>query len=197
MESATLFRTPFPHGTVRGVFPEDVARELAMWIGDERTWRDCDREDPPRRSFYWTSTAAPPAIAGLLTPALMRSLREQAEEIFGKSFERDFPVSANRYPVGHGIKIHNDYFPDPAAHRYFFTHRLIVYLSPDTDADSGGLLGIFERDDPGTRIRTIVPAFNAGSLMAMGPGSFHAVSAVKTGVRYSIGFSFTNITGRY
>lgn len=194
---ATVFDSPFPHGVVEGVFSSDVASGLADWIGAPRTWQDCDQADPPRRSFYWTADDPPPVIAHLLTGDRAQSLRAQVEELFHTEFDRDFPVSANRYPVGHGIKIHNDYFPEPGSHPYFFTHRLIAYLSPEADAGSGGLLGIFERDVADARVRTIVPTFNSGSLMAMGPESFHAVSVVKAAVRYSIGFSFTNVTGRY
>ncbi|GAB1690083.1 hypothetical protein KRM28CT15_18860 [Krasilnikovia sp. M28-CT-15] len=192
-----MFDQPFPHGLVQDVFSPEVAKSLAEWIRATRTWQECDRAAPPRRAFYWNADGAPDAIAGTLTPGLMLSLRERVEGLFRARFKREFSVSANRYPAGHGIKIHNDYFPDPDAHPFFFTHRLIAYLSPGVDAGSGGLLGIFAGEAPEDRVRTIVPSFNSGSVMAMGPASFHAVSNVRAGVRYSIGFSFTNATGTY
>jgi 2OG-Fe(II) oxygenase superfamily len=197
MRAVSTFEAPYPHGVVEQVLADEVAEGLADWIADPATWLACDQADPPRRSFYWSSHGAPAPVADLLTVPLMAQLRMEAQEAFGKRFAEDFPVSANRYPAGQGIRIHNDYFPDPAAHRHFFTHRLIIYLSRDVDPGNGGLLGIFEQDDPATQVRTIVPGFNAGTLMAMGPHSHHAVSTVRTGVRYSLGFSFTNTHGGY
>lgn len=197
MHNISTYETPYAHATVQRVFAPDVAARLAEWIADPRTWRACDLADPPLRSFYWPSEDPPAAVAALLTEELMTSLREQAQEAFGTRFTERFAVSANRYTAGQGIKIHNDFFPDPAAHRHFFTHRLIAYLSPGADPAGGGLLGIFERDDPASRQRTIVPEFNSGVLMAMGPHSYHAVSIVKRDTRYSLGFSYVNAHGGY
>jgi hypothetical protein len=39
--------------------------------------------------------------------------------------------------------------------------------------------------------------YNTGAAMAMGPRSFHAVSAITEGTRYSLCFSFTNADHRY
>jgi hypothetical protein len=197
MTGASMFDQPFQHGTIQQVFNIETARALSEWIGAASTWKECDSAVPARRTFYWNSDGAPGPIRDTLTPGLMQSLRDRVEELFGRRFSTTFTVSANRYSAGHGIKIHNDYFPAPGSHPFFFTHRLIVYLSPGGDASSGGLLGIFAGDKPQDRVRTIVPTFNSASVMAMGPRSFHAVSAVRAGTRYSIGFSFTNTTGGY
>jgi 2-oxoglutarate-Fe(II)-dependent oxygenase superfamily protein len=196
MHGIRMYQEPFPHGTVEKVYAAPDAALLRDWIAQSSTWRECDAADPPRRGIFFDSEHVLPGLDAVLSRDFLDGLHAQIEEIFGVRLKPRFTISANRYLPGEGIKIHNDFFPDPS-HRHFFTHRLVTYLSADLEPDAGGKLGIFADDTAGSMVRVITPTLNSGSLMAMGPKSYHAVSTLRAGVRFSLVFSFCDTSGNY
>jgi hypothetical protein len=187
---------PFPHCTADRVFPAELARELSEVLDDRSDWSYLEEAHYRTHTRHWWADELPPAISPLLTDDVLGELVSSMETAFDESFAGRFTVTANKQSRGHGSRVHNDHFPDPD-HPYFFTHRLIVYLTPDDRAAGGGQLGLFGSADPGDLRRLITPVFNSGVAMAMGPRSFHAVSTITAGTRYSLCLSFTNADRRY
>jgi hypothetical protein len=189
--------SPFPHCTFNKVFSHQVACGLSRCLADRDDWSYRSEPHNRVRTCHWRPDNLPPAIAALLTREVLDELAEGVQNMFGEVFAEKFFVTANKQIPGDGSKVHNDYFADHLDHPFFFTHRLIVYLSPDEAAGRGGVLGLFGSEDPKDLQRIITPRFNTGVAMAMGPRSFHAVSAITAGTRYSLCFSFTNADHRY
>lgn len=189
--------SPFAHCTFSKVFSHEVAHGLSRYLAG---WDDWSYRSEPRnrvRTCHWRPQDLPPAMATLLTGEVLAGLTTRMQDVFGEVFDTDFVVTANKQVPGDGSMVHNDYFADQLDHPFFFTHRLIVYLSPDDGGGRGGVLGLFGSEDPKDLLRAIAPRFNSGAAMAMGPRSFHAVSAITAGTRYSLCFSFTNADHRY
>ena len=189
--------TPFAHCTFGSVFSEDTARGLSGLLAERDDWSYRSEPHYRVRTCHWRPADLPPAMAALLTREVLNGLASRLEDVFGEVFDPDFFVTANKQVPGDGSLVHNDYFEDRSDHPYFFTHRLIVYLSPDGRAGRGGVLGLFGSELPSDLRHVVEPRFNTGIAMAMGPCSFHAVSAIIEGTRYSLCFSFTNADHRY
>src|SRR5262249_11584153 len=98
--------------------------------------------------------------------------------------EQKVEIVAHKMVAGNGIGLHNDSVPG------WETHRLTVTLTRGWDDSKGGHL-VFFRSQDATDVHCIFrPNHNCGVAFELVPNAFHAVSDVKSGVRYSIVFSF-------
>lgn len=187
---------PFPHGHLNGVFSEDLALLLGEWLrSGSHEWKFVDEPNIRVRTFYWDSEGAPDPVADHLTIDLMQDIRRRCEALVGCRLEPVFRVSGNVQLPGDGSLVHTDFFGARTDHPFFFTHRLIVYLSPDWQPAHGGVLGLFEAID-GKPAEILNAQFNTGVFLKMTENSFHAVSAIRAGSRYTMVFSFVEVGAR-
>jgi hypothetical protein len=70
------------------------------------------------------------------------------------------------------------------------THRLLIQLNTGWEPKQGGLLMLFGSDSPESLQHVILPAHDSGLAFEISPSSFHAVSTIKRGVRYTIVYTF-------
>ena len=89
-----------------------------------------------------------------------------------------------RQVLGQRIRIHNDYIPGAE------THRVLVQLNNGWADDNGGLLVFFNSDDPADIHRAFRPLHNSCVAFAISPSSYHAVSTIHGGERYTLVYSF-------
>ena len=89
---------------------------------------------------------------------------------------------------GHGIGIHND-DPEPGSE----TYRLVIQLNREFRDSYGGHLALFNSNNIQDIHRIVKPIHNSAIAFALLPHSWHAVSYVSEGERYSIVFSFWDI----
>ncbi|SFX76049.1 2OG-Fe(II) oxygenase superfamily [Thermoactinomyces sp. DSM 45891] len=115
---------------------------------------------------------------------------ENAEEYFGVKLKKDFFATAHRLLPGQETGIHNDYLETPSNYKYGFTHRIIVYINRVWNHHNGGLLGIYSSDKSEDLVTTIEPIHNTAVGLSFSKTSFHDVSKVLDGERYTVNFSF-------
>src|SRR3954465_12073601 len=80
--------------------------------------------------------------------------------------------------------IHNDYIGGEE------THRLLVQLNRGWDVQDGGVLLLFGSVRPGDICRAVKPSHRSGFAFEISPNSFHAVSRMVNGERYTLVYSF-------
>jgi Rps23 Pro-64 3,4-dihydroxylase Tpa1-like proline 4-hydroxylase len=93
-------------------------------------------------------------------------------------------VSAHRLVPGQVIRLHNDYIEDAE------THRFLIQLNRGWQATQGGLLMLFAEEDASSLQHVILPIHASGFAFEISPSSFHAVSKVKRGERYTLVYTF-------
>jgi hypothetical protein len=182
--------------TMNEVFSAETARGAAKWLQESTTWI---RSIEPRNrvtTSHWKHTACPASLRELLAGDADR-IRLLIAEKFQVDLSEDYVVTANRQEAGDGSLVHTDYFGELTDHPYFFTHRIICYLSDDFDPSQGGLLGLFAAETAKAPDVVIEPRFNTAAVMEMSARSFHAVSQIKSGTRHALVFSFRNRSGKY
>ena len=82
------------------------------------------------------------------------------------------------------IRIHNDYLDGEE------THRLLIQLNAGWDRKQGGLLMLFGDKRPESLARTIVPTHGSGFAFEISQASFHAVSSITDGERFTLVYTF-------
>jgi len=96
-------------------------------------------------------------------------------------------VTAHHLLAGGSLTPHCDRAP------LKFTHRLLIHLNRGWTGENGGLLCVLD-GDPSARKRTtqnlILPAHRSAFAFEISSRSFHAVTPVVTGERYTLSYAF-------
>lgn len=193
---AEVHASPFPHLTVTDLLAPEDAEAVLGWLERFDGWTSKSDQHYKSDVHHFAVDRLPEDLAAVLTPDKLAAVRDLMETSFGVRFRPDYFLLANRYVPGDGTAVHSDFNPD-TSHPYFFTHRLIAYYNRSWEEADGGVLGLFAGQDPASLAVQHPPLHNTAAGMAMSESSFHAVSALRGGLRYCLIFSFATEDLRY
>lgn len=186
--SARVERDPFPHFSVADFCDPAFAARLLQWFEREAEWKS-------RRmaNFYVYSdinlrtSDLPKEMEFLVEDEFLSHLRREVGRSFGAKLEGYVDVTAHRLAAGDRIRAHSDWVT------LRFTHRMLVQVNRGWKPGNGGVLGLLDRD-PKTegrpRVKSIEPHHRSGFAFEVSEKSFHRVSRVTEGERYTLIFSF-------
>jgi hypothetical protein len=175
---------PFRYATFRECLDASLSNEILAWFEYDAPWRLKSTDFYEQYEFScWDSTS--PVASHLTSAMVLDVVRSDMMEIFGQTFEEPISVVAHKLLEGQKIGIHNDYLVGEES------HRLVVQLNHGLSDDDGGFLMIFKSDDPADIAGVMRPVHLSGFAFEISPASFHAVSEVHGGVRYSLIFSLS------
>jgi hypothetical protein len=181
----TLSETPFPHLRVPSVLTDDCARSALEWLEHEAPWRLRVEDFYEQEEFSLLNTEVGQGIRFLVAPSFMEATREGIRTHFGLEGKPNVvDVNAHRLTPGQTIKIHNDFIDGEE------THRLLIQLNGGWTSEKGGLLMLFSGPRPESVHSVVLPEHGSGFAFEISPRSFHAVSQIKRGERYTVVYSF-------
>jgi Rps23 Pro-64 3,4-dihydroxylase Tpa1-like proline 4-hydroxylase len=93
-------------------------------------------------------------------------------------------ANAHKLLRGQTIKIHNDYIEGTE------THRVLIQLNRGWSDENGGILMLFSGPNAADVARLIRPLHGSAAAFEISPISFHAVSTILAGERYTLVYSF-------
>ncbi len=93
-------------------------------------------------------------------------------------------VTVHKLVKSQRIRIHNDYIPGQE------THRLLIQLNRGWTDEQGGMLMLFGSPRPEDVRRIVSPIHGTSLGFAISSDSHHAVSAVYSGERHTLVYSF-------
>lgn len=129
----------------------------------------------------------PSAFDFLVAPESLSYLKECIGAQFGVEPRGFVRVTAHRLLAGASLRPHTDLAP------IRFTHRLTIHLNRGWSRENGGLLCIFD-GDPATANRQkekfFLPAHRSAFAFEVSDRSFHAVTQVVAGERYTLSYTF-------
>lgn len=177
---------PFRYATLSDCLSSDTGNAILAWFEDGAPWR------LRRADFYeqyefscWDSTSS---VATFLTsPEVLDLLRSSMANIFGQEFEEAVNVVCHRLLPGQRIGIHNDYLVGEES------HRLVIQLNRGLSDADGGVLMLFNSDEPTDIHKLLRPVHLTGLAFEISAKSYHAVSEVYRGARYTIVFSLHSV----
>ncbi|MFF7381988.1 2OG-Fe(II) oxygenase [Streptomyces griseoluteus] len=181
---------PFPHLTVTDLFGSEDAEAVLGWLERFDGWTSKSEQHYKSDVHHFAADSLPEDLAAVLTQDKLSHVRDLMESSFKVRFRPDHFLLANRYVPGDGTAVHSDFNPD-TSHKYFFTHRLIAYFNRSWEEADGGILGLFDSQESTSPAVQYPPLHNTAAGMAMSESSFHAVGALRGGLRYCLIFSFT------
>lgn len=177
---------PFPHARLSAAISREAADAALSWLSTEAPWALRVEDFYEQHEFSLLNVPLGEAIAPLASEEFIEEVRQGLEQAFapGRSL-RLVDVNAHRLTPGQVIRVHNDYIEGAE------THRLLIQLNAGWTAAQGGLLMLFEDEDVASVRNVILPEHGSGFAFEISPGSFHAVSEIRNGERFTLVYTFS------
>ncbi|MBL8510778.1 MAG: 2OG-Fe(II) oxygenase [Betaproteobacteria bacterium] len=182
---AAMQNTPFPHVAGELALEPALAKRVHDWLEQEAAWR------LSRQSFYeqfelsLPVDAPIPTIAPITSQEWVTAMRQAIEHRFAVHLQETVSISAHKLMPGHRIGLHNDYIENGE------THRLLIQLNPDWHDERGGFLLFFGSGNSNNVQKIYKPLFNSFVAFEISKQSFHAVTNIHQGIRYTLVYTFT------
>jgi hypothetical protein len=181
---ATLRREPFAHTTRPGLLTSDLASAALAWMEASAPWKLRIASFYEQWELHLELSSLPPAVQPLLATTMIDHLSKVMLEPLGTAGPRLTEVTAHKLLPGQTIRVHNDHLPDGE------THRVLIQLNRSWEDEQGGLLMLFSSPRAEDVCRIIRPTHGSAIGFEISPQSFHAVSTIQRGERYTLVYSF-------
>ena len=164
--------------------PSHAYRAWLDWLEAEAPWELTVTDFYEQHEFSLLHTVLPTFLQHLTCQQTLTTLRNRMFRHFREPVSERVDVTAHKLSEGQTIRIHNDFIPKGE------THRLLLQLNRSWHPSHGGYLMFFSGPEPESLGKVIEP--NNGSVQAfvISPQSYHAVSTVHGGERFTIVYSF-------
>jgi len=184
LSDAQLKGTPFRHFVLRHCINPATAAALLDWFEGSAPWRLVETDFYEQYEFSLFDADMPKLGAALVQSAVLGESQSRMAAVFGVEFENRVNVVAHRLSPGQRIAIHNDYLAGEE------THRLVIQLNRGLRDEDGGLFMLFNSADATDVHLVLRPLHLSGLGFEISDRSFHAVSRMHAGNRYTLVFSF-------
>lgn len=175
---------PFPHATAMSVLPRSLTDSALAWMETDALWSLRIANFYEQWEVHLDETTLPSGLLPLLHRSTVRCL---VRTMFGPFTDAKLDlvdVTAHKLLPGQTIRIHNDYLEGEES------HRLLLQLNRGWSDSQGGLLMLFGSSHVDDVQRVIRPLHASAMAFTISPKSFHAVSTVQSGKRYTLVYSF-------
>jgi 2OG-Fe(II) oxygenase superfamily len=172
---------PFPFAVFPAYFEEATAARLLDHFDTITAWR------LHKKAFYEHRFDPLAGDSDILPKDLLIGAQKSVEAGLNTQLSTRVLVYAHCLRPGQSVWLHTD---DPTSPRSSgVTHRLVVHLNRHWDEDCGGQLVFFGSRNP-RDVRQVFPALhNYAVAFALSDRSYHGVTEVHGGLRYTIVFS--------
>ena len=176
---------PFPHFQVQDLLREGDAARLLVWFQADAPWKLVVEEFYEQYEFSLLSAPLPSDVEFLISPRFVAKVAYLLRDGFVEESELELTeIAAHRLTDGQTIRVHNDFIGDEE------THRFLVQINAGWEAKQGGLLMLFNSRHPEDIAELVLPSHNSGFGFEISPNSFHAVSTIYGGQRFTLVYTF-------
>jgi Rps23 Pro-64 3,4-dihydroxylase Tpa1-like proline 4-hydroxylase len=189
-DQAQAASEPFPHIRVPGILTRESADRVLLWLQTRAPWVLRIESFYEQHEFSLLAFDLDPEVRDLVSTDFVDKVRCELQARFSIGDDLVLvDVGAHRLTVGQTIRIHNDYLADQE------THRLLIQLNDGWNVERGGLLMLFADDTPESVRSVVMPNHASGFAFEISPISYHAVSSIKDGERYTLVYTFRRSPG--
>ena len=183
LDAVACDRLPFEHFTGQVKLPSDGDGWLD-WLEADAPWELTRAEFYEQYEFSLLDVSLPPVVRCLASPETLTVLRRRMSECFRQPLSERVEVTAHKLVPDQTIRIHNDYIAGGES------HRLLLQLNRGWEPANGGYLMFFGGPEPETVSEVVEPINGSVQGFAISPRSYHAVSTVHGGERFTLVYSF-------
>ena len=177
---------PFRHATCRKFLPAALLEETLSWMQEEAPWELQIASFYEQWELHLSPGILPPRLQALLAPQTIAEIERRLIGPIKAGKTRFVEATAHKLINGQTIRIHNDYLADGE------THRVLFQLNRGWRDEQGGLLMLFGSDSAEDIRRIVRPTHGSVFAFEISPTSFHAVSRIAGGERFTMVYSFSS-----
>jgi Rps23 Pro-64 3,4-dihydroxylase Tpa1-like proline 4-hydroxylase len=178
------YSSPFDYFTAAEMFSNGFGFELLNWLETYNSWKLVEKDFYEQYEFSLLDVQLPKSLAFFQQPSALQTIKSKIENIFQIKLSAKIDFSVHKLVAGQRIRIHNDFIPGQES------YRLLIQLNRGWNEENGGLLLLFNSDDPADIHKIIMPVHNSALAFKISPNSNHAVSTVYEGGRFTLVYSF-------
>jgi Rps23 Pro-64 3,4-dihydroxylase Tpa1-like proline 4-hydroxylase len=185
-EGASAAAAPFPHASIPAILSSLEASAVLSWLTfGAPPWRLRTESFYEQYEFSLLNTEIPDEICDLTAPLFIDALRSFLQ-VSIEAPDRLELVDANAHKLipGQTIRLHNDFIGDEE------THRVLVQLNDGWSAENGGILMLFNSNQAEDVASAFLPVHGSGFAFEISSRSFHAVSTIRSGERFTLVYTF-------
>lgn len=180
---------PFAHVKIDGILDPDDANAALDWLRTAAPWNLRIESFYEQHEFSLLTHRPPGQLEALVEGAFLDRVQELLQRTLSPNRQLALvDVSAHRLTSGQTIRVHNDYLGQDE------THRLLIQLNTGWSIENGGLLMLFSGPKPENLSHVVMPTHGSGFAFEISRHSFHAVSTVNAGERFTIVYTFREAT---
>ena len=175
---------PFPHALTQRLYAANFAERVLQWFDTDAPWQLRIESFYEQYELNLHQDKLPSHLQGLISvEAIDYIVSRMLTPLTAESLSF---VEANAHKLlpGQTIKIHNDYIGGEE------THRVLIQFNREWSDQNGGLLMLFSSPQAHDIARVIRPLHGSAMAFEISPSSFHAVSTILAGARYTLVYSF-------
>lgn len=188
VDHITCSQSPYPHLIANECLNPSLAEALLEWFEKEAAWKlNKVNRFYEVHDLDLTATPFPEHLSVMRQPRLYNVVRRILERQMCVRLSRSVHVMVQKMTQGQYIKTHTDWSEGGPAHRF------VVQLNRGWKRSQGGLLVMLPKLNAHASSRgsqTYVPVHCSGIGFEISERSYHAVTPVKSGERYSMVFSY-------
>lgn len=176
-------RDPFPHFTESANLEQGSVASALSWLESDASWDLVETDFYEQYELKSSEEEAKTPLAPFVSQAFLEGIRKEAGDVFGRSFSSRVEWAVHKLLQGQRIRIHND------LSTFGETHRVVLHLNRGWTLSQGGLLMLFNSPDAADVQRVLIPLNCSLFGFEISEQSFHAVSLVFKGERFTIVYS--------
>ena len=184
LSSIETFSEPFPYLVSPECLDVDVSCQLLAWFESDAPWQLVETDFYEQFEFSLLDIRLPPELTFLQTADFLTEMKSRMAQLFGAVLSDRVDITAHRLVSGQRIRLHNDFIARTE------THRLLIQLNRGWKDKNGVLLLFFNSDDPSDIHKIFRPVHNSAVGFSITPESYHAVSTLHAGERFTLVYSF-------
>jgi hypothetical protein len=177
---------PYEHHITDQFFSPSALSTLCEDFQTTKSWKRAVKSFYDQWEINITEEGKCHGFKSLLEKEFLASLVNTSESLFNEKMSDFICIAAHKLVPGQGIGIHNDFVNKPG----WPTHRLVVTFCTEYNDDHGGHFVIFNAEDEDSVCEVLRPVLNGAIAFKISRNSFHAVSEIRKGSRFSLVFSF-------
>lgn len=176
---------PFKYFVAKKFFTDEYANNLLNWVQNHVSFKRVVEHFYDQYEFRINKSDELPDFVGILTGSeFLGKVKKITEYAFNIELKDRVDVDLHKLTPGQAISIHNDY----TGNKDYETHRIVVQLNSMAPR-SGGVLCTFGSNSIKDIDKVIMPIHNSCFGFEISKDSYHAVSPVIFGERFTLIFS--------
>jgi hypothetical protein len=181
---------PFSHTLATAVLPPELCAAALDWMERDAPWKLCIASFYEQWELHLESYTLPRELKPLCARPTVDYLVKTMIGPLKPGRITLTEITAHKLLARQTIRVHNDFLDGQE------TYRLLVQLNRGWQDEQGGMLMLFSSVSPDDVRRIIRPLHGSAFAFRITPQSFHAVSTIRSGERFTLVYSFREAAPR-